>query len=484
MSSTLLMRLLKFCFIFTCAGWLLCSSLLPAGPALGQSSIPVPNGFRLIDSDAGVLLYKKEYKNGNPDYVQVVDLSQGAAVKVLHGEITAERKDRGVYGGPDPRMRSRSLEDYWQEIKSQFRSAFCITNGQFFYMPEYPTRLPFPLKKDGKIVTEGFEDKLYPDQKLMLELWPDRADIRLLTREALHTTTAPDVIAGLSEDANKRAKHNVGRTFMGVADYNADGIFESVLLFNTRSAKQSDAAEVLRNFGAAKVMMLDGGGSTQLMCGKKTYIDSERLIPQAVAVIAASNDHPVQPTPVIAAVEPTAMANAAANAAANAPASAAPSPLALQVEPTPEAPPAIVLVQPTLAPTPLAAQPQLALGRAGAYINQFPGGLASEENQDLLASGRLMLPLIHANTIHPSDILASDPSQEQQATPLVLALEGAPQATLAAPPVPPSSEAELSSPDSSGENLEINLSGSLLIPLSMLPMVGALFIAINKIQRR
>jgi hypothetical protein len=33
-------------------------------------------------------------------------------------------------------------------------------------------------------------------------------------------------------------------------------------------------------------MMLDGGGSTQLMCSGEVLIESDRLIPQAIAVIA------------------------------------------------------------------------------------------------------------------------------------------------------------------------------------------------------
>jgi hypothetical protein len=53
------------------------------------------------------------------------------------------------------------------------------------------------------------------------------------------------------------------------------------------TARQSDAADVLKSFEAAKVMMLDGGGSTQLICEGKSYISSDRLIPQAIGVLAA-----------------------------------------------------------------------------------------------------------------------------------------------------------------------------------------------------
>jgi hypothetical protein len=60
------------------------------------------------------------------------------------------------------------------------------------------------------------------------------------------------------------------------------------LIFSTKSARQVDAARVLRSFGADKVMMLDGGGSAQLLCDGKDYVQSDRPVPQAIAVFAGS----------------------------------------------------------------------------------------------------------------------------------------------------------------------------------------------------
>jgi hypothetical protein len=205
-----------------------------------------------------VWLFRKSYSNGNPDYVQVVDLRRGARLMLLHGQLTEPRPGKGSYGGDDPRMTSLALQTYWQKAAAADPYAFCVTNGGFFYMPEYPTRLAFPLKVDGEMVTEGWGIKTYPDQKLMLELWADRADIRDLTADTLHGSTAPDIVGGLAEDANKRAKYAVGRTFFGVDDRDGDGVYETVLVLNTLTARQIDAAGTLRSFGADKVMMLDG----------------------------------------------------------------------------------------------------------------------------------------------------------------------------------------------------------------------------------
>ena len=151
------------------------------------------------------------------------------------------------------------------------------------------------MKASGNIVSDGYALNEFPDKKLILELWPDRASITSLTQENLYSSSAPDIVAGLTETASKRIDHYVGRTFIGVDDRDSDGSAETVLIFNSQLSRQKDAAQVLGDFGADKVMMLDGGGSTQLLCQGKSYISSDRYIPQAIGVIAASGDPPASP---------------------------------------------------------------------------------------------------------------------------------------------------------------------------------------------
>ncbi len=277
--------------------WLVISLLLVA--ATPFPGLPVrppftpPAGFQMVLSAPAVQLYKKDYSNGTPDYVQVLNLSQGAAVHVLHGPIQKPGSGEGVYGGDNPRFARRSLEQYWQELSGSHSNAFCVTNGQFFYMSEDPPPLPFPLKANGEVLSDGYGIKEFPDQKLLLEIWDDHVNIRKLTREALYTSTAPDIIGGLTEEANKRAKRAVARTFVGVDDRDRNGSAEVLLVFNTSTALQKDAAEVLRDFGADQVMMLDGGGSTQLICQGQDIILSDRPVPQALGVVAGKAPTPV-----------------------------------------------------------------------------------------------------------------------------------------------------------------------------------------------
>jgi len=281
--------------------WLLLALLLPlllagAHAARAQTLAPdgrIPPGFYLLDHAPGVELFRKDYPGGNPDYVQVIDLSLGARLDLMHGEITDPRPTKGDWGGADPRMTSLPIQRFWEQAKFKDPNLFCVTNGLFFYMPEYPTRLAFPLKVAGELVAGGWGIKTYPGEHLMLALWADHADISALTTEALQRSSAPDIIGGLTEEANKKAKFSVGRTFVGVKDRDGDGFNETVLIYNTLTAKQSGAADVLREFGAEKVMMLDGGGSTQLLCRGGHYIESDRPLPQMIAIVAASRP-PVQ----------------------------------------------------------------------------------------------------------------------------------------------------------------------------------------------
>jgi hypothetical protein len=257
-------------------------------PALAAQENPwIPAGFKLIRSENGVELYKKDYSGGNPDYVQIVNLRQGAKIVLLHGSISSPGSGKGMFGGDDPRILSQSLKSYWQELSSEYDRPFCVTNGQFFYMKESPTRLPFSLKVDGTIVSDGYDAKNFTGQKLMLELWDSYARIRPLTRQALYSSSAPNIVAGLDQSARKAIDHYVARTFIGLVDRNRDGRHEIVLIFNTLTARQKDAAQVLKEFGADQVMMLDGGGSTQLLCQGQDIIASERLIPQVLGIVAA-----------------------------------------------------------------------------------------------------------------------------------------------------------------------------------------------------
>ena len=242
-----------------------------------------PSDYSIVTEGIGVALYQKN--NSSLNFVQVADLSQGASVKLLHGRISNPGAGNGVYGGNNPTFVRQTISDIWNGISSS-TDAFCVTNGQFFSTNDNPTPLAFPIKKDGVIISDGYGIDEFPNQKLILELWDDRADIVPLTKESLYQSSAPNIIAGLTDDADKGINKLDYRTFVGIIDRNKDGEYETVLIFTSSSAKQADASQTLRNFGADKIMMLDGGGSTQFACKDVTYIPSRdsRTVPQTIAI--------------------------------------------------------------------------------------------------------------------------------------------------------------------------------------------------------
>jgi len=262
----------------------------------GNGSI-IPSGFNLLLSDTGVELYKKDYTGGQPNYVQVVDLKQGASVKLMTGNMANSGTGQGPFGGNNPTFSTTSLSTAWSAFNSSTAGAFCVSNGTFFSMSN-PAPLAFALKQNGTLVSDGYAGSYDPSGPvMMLELWADHADIRSLTRDNLYGSSAPNILGGLSENANKSATSYVGRTFVGIDDTNGDGFYDTVLIFNSSYARQVDAATVLRNFGADKVIMLDGGGSTQLICRGTSFISSSRPIPQTIGVVAGGLTPLPPPTP-------------------------------------------------------------------------------------------------------------------------------------------------------------------------------------------
>jgi hypothetical protein len=271
-----------------------------------DQQLNIPDGFSPLITHAGVEVYMDTPTE--TQFVQVVNLAKGASVTLLHGESNGFDSKPGGYGLPNPKFTRQSLQEAWNGFSGSHSNAVCITNGEFFSPDPDPTPFAFSLKKDGDIVSGGyavsgqFEEfpmpgQSTPNQKLMLEIWKDHLDIKELTEANFKNSLAPDIIAGLTEDADKNpTSSTTARTFVGIDDANNDGKFEVLLVFNSDGDTQTTAASILRSFSTnpndVKVMMLDGGGSTQLLCDGQTYVSSpdnpDRSIPQTIVVSSAA----------------------------------------------------------------------------------------------------------------------------------------------------------------------------------------------------
>ncbi len=247
-----------------------------------------PADFMLVTADFGTALYQRPSPYGTTDYVQVIRLDQGASLQLLHGPIVDPGQGEGVYGGDNPLIATLSLRDVWDAFSPNQPQAFCLTNGQFYSSHTSSVRLSFPVKIDSQIVSDGFAIDQFSDHQLMLEIWPHGADIVPLSEAALLRSSAPHILGGLAEYADgRRPNHITGRTFVGVGQPQRDGRYSTIYLFTSRLARKTEVVATLHSFGAEKVMMLDGGASSQLICQGEAYVGPGRFVPQTIAVLAA-----------------------------------------------------------------------------------------------------------------------------------------------------------------------------------------------------
>lgn len=256
------------------------TSLLPFAYA---EDIPAPVqiaplGFREVTSGSGVTLWRK-----GREYVQIISPHRGATVKLLHGDIIPSE-------GAGTNFARRDLRDWWVEWSKGESSAFTIANGQFFNMNN-PSRSPlaFSVKIDG-IVYAGYGDEdEYAGKKMALRIGFRHATVEQYDDDAgsLYAFPESDIIVGLKPDVSKSGNIRVGRTFMGTMPNG------NLLIFSSPGATQQYATRMLIAFGADrnKIMMLDGGSSTQLIQEGTLLIPSGvsptkplRTVPLAIGV--------------------------------------------------------------------------------------------------------------------------------------------------------------------------------------------------------
>ncbi|HSM58294.1 MAG TPA: phosphodiester glycosidase family protein [Candidatus Sulfomarinibacteraceae bacterium] len=276
-------RLLFFTALFV-------GALLAGAPEARTAGLDLPPRFELWTSAPGVEVYESE---DGAEFVQLVDLRSGARLdfwyKLAAGPSPINQgRSEGIYGGNSPAFERHYLASVWEEVAAA--EAVCLANGQFFRDTINgrwvdPTELAFPLKSDGVMVSEGYERYRFRRHRQMLALWPAEAAIMPLNRAALYSSTAPDIIAGLAETASVRSSEPLGRTFVGTADRDGDGRSETVLIYSGEAVTQQEATATLRAFGANAVMMLDGGGSNQLLCEGSSLINRVRPLPQMIATV-------------------------------------------------------------------------------------------------------------------------------------------------------------------------------------------------------
>ena len=241
-------------------------------------AIPATCGFQPILKATAVKVYYKNRQSSKKEYITVVQTTQ-AKIANLTG---------AVFSIPASRVSKKTLSQFWQDAVSNNTSthkARVVINGTFFSTKQEPTGIAFGLKAGGNIVTYGYGiASEYPGEIRTFSFNPQAGFASIQSYSTEGFRRFPEVIGALDPKANKAATKYLPRTFVGVRDDNSDNLNETVIFYSSNAARQVDAENGLKCFGANSQAMLDGGGSTGIIVDGEALIDTPRKIPHAIGV--------------------------------------------------------------------------------------------------------------------------------------------------------------------------------------------------------
>jgi hypothetical protein len=234
----------------------------------------IPAKYQPILTSPGVRVFKNSERES---YITIVDLNRAEAIDLI-GKYT---------DAPNGKIAPRSMTQFWQDSVSQNtskRQAKVVINGAFFAKYNQPTPIAFGLKTAGTVISYGYGLDEFPGLNKTVAWSNTTKEARIddYDRATFDNPRFPEVVGALAETAGKRANRELGRTFIGVQDGDGNGKNETIIVFSSKAAKQIDAVTALKSFGASRVAMLDGGGSTGLVIDGKRAIDSGTSVPHAI----------------------------------------------------------------------------------------------------------------------------------------------------------------------------------------------------------
>jgi hypothetical protein len=248
----------------------------------------VADGFERIQSAPGFELFS----NGI-DFVAAVDLHNKGSLRMIAGEQLGPG-GKSATGGRSPEFRRMTSAQAMDKSQSLNSASKCVFNGSFFAnQNETKAQIAFPLKVNGKVVSEGFAPLAkHRGKRMALEIFEHGARIEPFKNEdikALKNSGAKDAIVSLAPDVDidGRKQAKTGRTFIGLDRKQESGLFRRALIFVSPDSSQLHAELTLKRFGAQRVMMLDGGGSAQLRCGARELVGQSnraRSVPQFISI--------------------------------------------------------------------------------------------------------------------------------------------------------------------------------------------------------
>jgi hypothetical protein len=257
-----------------------CALVLLSGSVLARSKptlrdklsfsidkLSIPTGYQRIFGSSGVQVFKNADRS---DYITSIDLKQSTAIN-LTGKYT---------GAPQGKVSHRSMSEFWQDAiakNTTQQQAQVVINGAFFAQYKQATGIAFGLKSVGTVISYGYGLDEFPglNKTIAWNNTTKQVKIADYDRSTFDRAEFPEVVGALAETAGKRANRPLARTFIGVKD-------STILVFSSKAARQVDAVNALKSFGAIQVAMLDGGGSTGLVVNGQKLIDTGTSVPHAI----------------------------------------------------------------------------------------------------------------------------------------------------------------------------------------------------------
>jgi hypothetical protein len=268
---------------------------------LSTSSCTETNRFHLLTQVEGAKLYQASLKNGNTAYLQTFDLRK-IQIDQLMGRIEQVGKGKGLYyqgkGKSDsPFFKMQTATATAQNYQALYGDqVFSIINFSFFEDYTASSRLSFPIKLNGKVITGGSSpygpianpaDPAYKTIHLKALLWDDRhveiADYNPKTGSPLNQMRVQNAI--VSYEHKDHPAHLLGGDPPN--RYQVLGTFQQVTeekmlaIISVNRATLEEAANLLRQSGLEvkdPIMTFDGGTSSYLFSAQQGRL----LLPQAI----------------------------------------------------------------------------------------------------------------------------------------------------------------------------------------------------------
>jgi Phosphodiester glycosidase len=239
-----------------------------------QAVTPTPKASPIFTETTiapGIKMLTSPTSKGNNHIIEV-DLSK-AELRSLSGKPT-----------PTGKVGQMTFAEFALANKNK-ETPKVLINGTFFREYDKPTGIAFGLKQNKQLITYGYGLNEFPDQTLTIEWSQGRISIDPYSQRTFNGAM-PNVVGALAATAGKNANKPLPRTFVGVKNLREDSAYNTVLLFSSPSATQSEAEQTLKKFGAEQIAMLDGGSSTGLMVNGKIIMQPKTKLPQTIGVFS------------------------------------------------------------------------------------------------------------------------------------------------------------------------------------------------------